>query len=547
MPNHSKRHTINTISPLRNVGPFINELGVLAGFHEQHFLKKQNDFIQQINRDIKELNLLISDYNTSTVNRDQALIAIETAKKTIEEQYPNFCISACIDYMDNIQTTLSNQLQAGFAACGVQRTYPNALVHFISTASSEHLTQLIRCLDKLNSKGSMGMRLPNILDGYQFVKLKSGNNQNYIATDTVTSEQYIIKIENRMGMPRALASALEQKTGHIIAPYTSRPLSYNNNARQEMRITRNLQVLPYTPYGDLENFRRIINDTPDDVYCFALHLYSQMALIFLDLQQHGAAFTDAKNMNWLVFADADGFSIKIADSKALEPIDATTLLCDKKQAHNEWYSGYVGLLTTPALHPKEINKRQFNADALHVFLLGKNLYHFLRGVPLSYFKDHETIAPYGFHAPIFAKPLGQYFAILIQQMTNHDPRQRMTLQQVKRELDELTELTALNIPLEQIIAVKTVIAKFRRSGEQSKVDKALEIENALASIPITQRATVISDTESNAVQLALAKHRHMLGRLFNPNPARSLIELKKQFKKTAQDNSTDESPSNNNP
>jgi serine/threonine protein kinase len=177
--------------------------------------------------------------------------------------------------------------------------------------------------------------------------------------------------------------------------------------------------------------------------------------------------------------------------------------------------------------PELLNSSKINVEAAHTYMLGSNLYHYLINKDVV---NSEEPPKYVFTSPIFKTPQGQLFEDLITKMTQKEPSNRISLN------DALVQLDSMQKQCKEMMAVQQVIHELRCKKSwlgqpiASAMKKAQEIEVALNNMPYEKLTTVLSDSEANPVQLALAQHRHILARLFNQNPAQSFTELKKRFK-----------------
>lgn len=135
--------------------------GMLAGV-SQLFLKEINQFPENINNDIKALNVLIERYQKSVENSDKldALKAVFDAHEAIGQKYSGKLTAYFPDYQKEFQDKFFNQLQAEFNQLGVMfsqkkprlsetsehKSAPEIFNDFIENMPLEKSAQLIAIL-----------------------------------------------------------------------------------------------------------------------------------------------------------------------------------------------------------------------------------------------------------------------------------------------------------------------------------------------------------------------------------------------------------------
>jgi hypothetical protein len=183
----------------------------------------------------------------------------------------------------------------------------------------------------------------------------------------------------------------------------------------------------------------------------ALGIYIDMAHFFLYLQKNGIAFTDAKNYNFIFNRHGQKekqHQIVVTDTKGFVAVDKN-LYYDVRLLDNKWQA----LISTPIFNPPEFpipsavythddtdkyRRGTFNADKLHVFVLGRNLYQFLTDSKDEIFVDKCEVSSYDFTQPIFNKSsAGWALAALIKQMLEPNFDQRITLINAKDQLEKI--------------------------------------------------------------------------------------------------------------
>jgi hypothetical protein len=371
------------------------------------------DFILAVNGYITEINRLIDAYNQ--VNDVKTLIEIEQIKTTIEGKYPAIFYSGCLDYVEIIQINLFNELQAGFTACGFQREEPCELAHLIRTIPYEELAALYEAL--INIEQGLLVNLPEKFKGYGIVLLSNGNNFVYQFTELNTGKPYILSIGDLLNRPKELGIQLGNETRYVKNPYVSRQYTYGTDEDPETGVstyfTWNINVFPFYKQGSLDNYHAQLTDNKNKLQVVTQQ-YVQMVDILLDLQNKHRAMPDAKYSNWMV---DDQDNLVIIDTKSMIAVNEQ-LDYQKTLPENRWYNHYI---FSEMFADPQLLSGEFNADSLHVFIVGRNLSFSLID------SDYDN--------PILETPQGEELATLIEQMTTNDLSQRITLSQVKTELE----------------------------------------------------------------------------------------------------------------
>ena len=203
----------------------------------------------------------------------------------------------------------------------------------------------------------------------------------------------------------------------------------------------------------------------------ALSIYSQMAQALVAIGKEEAAFPDMKNTNWLI--DANG-KLRIADTKSFVP--ATNGTINFKDERHKWYN----LPNTQYMNSPEMDDDEFDAKAMHAYMLGKNLYQYLSGCKCNDLDGKHDGSGYDFFfAPEFNTGEGKELKELIIKLIKPHPKSRSTVEKAlnvsnplleKRILLEKKELEDLKRECGQL--VKKIITK--DTDQQSKIES---IEN----------------------------------------------------------------------
>lgn len=117
-----------------------NEIGLSYNAETQHIKKQQLltdykkqkqkvQFLEEVRKDLSELNAFIDDYNTlvDPAEKLTKLHTIHQKQQQIEYKYPSNSISSCPSYQQAIHFTLFNELKQQFASLGITSLHKDAL------------------------------------------------------------------------------------------------------------------------------------------------------------------------------------------------------------------------------------------------------------------------------------------------------------------------------------------------------------------------------------------------------------------------------------
>lgn len=320
--------------------------------------------------------------------------------------------------------------------------------------------------------------------------------------------------------------------------------------------------------------------TKQDLLTNTGKIFEQMAGTLLNIQEAGCMFPDAKITNWLV--DARG-KVQLADTKSF-------LFTDANKQYTEGLPGnkYCSMLRTGGFTPPELNDSTMSADAVHAYILGKNLYYYASGK----LGKGDDAANFTFDGVGFSGPVGQEYKAIIEGLVKPEPHERMKIREALDRLfivnnpefkqvfadlnalkfgenDEkmnefirskqqqinnaapdaraaiLTELQQTVVALKAdkaVEGVRSVIKEFRDSAGIFTVGmnaKAERIESAMAKVSIEDRCKFLTSSNSEPVMQALASHRHwgkggqvnltQDGKIDAQNAAQSFKDFKAKF------------------
>jgi serine/threonine protein kinase len=285
-------------------------------------------------------------------------------------------------------------------------------------------------LKKIYKATSQDKIFSDLLDGLEITFLGGGNSKNFKVVEPKTGSQWVLKVDNRLGAPKQIEDQLAKTVlkETLTTIYVSRQtIFYSDSLLKD--VTRGLLVTEYCPGGNLEAHSALQKDNTSKIRS-ALSIYSQMACVLEKIEGVQAAFPDMKNTNWLI--DANG-KLRIADTKSFVPAKKGNI--DQTDPSHKWFH----LPNTPYMNAPEMYiQKTYFADAMHAYMLGKNLYQYLTGCNSSYLEGRHDESMYNFNYPIFRNDEGPALKALIQSLIKSNPEDRLKI------TDALKQLNALN-------------------------------------------------------------------------------------------------------
>jgi len=143
----------------------------------------------------------------------------------------------------------------------------------------------------------------------------------------------------------------------------------------------------------------------------------QMAQALRRIQLAGNVLTDSKITNWLV---DDNGTLRIADSKSSMFTDSEGFFSPQKVVANKYYS----ICANQGFIPPELFEPGAQADSVHAYILGKNLYIAMTG---KYGLEDEGDL-FDYSDPIFNTEQGKQIKTLIQDLVQTNPNNRSSIQ-----------------------------------------------------------------------------------------------------------------------
>lgn len=577
-----------------------------------HAMPKLNEFYsgyipkKEMQAFITSANQSINLYNQSHNTDEKKALLAELQKKVqvFEYKFPASYFASSTEYK-SFHHALFKEIQNQYAALGVTslrntNDNPASLAEIIANMSPEKADELFKCLSDSANPSRPLYELPiklytlysqqdtsqeaqnfkTFLQENQISFLGGGNSKSFQVTNVTTNHTEVLKIDYRLDTPRNVEAHLRQYAPlkQIFAPITAERQVFAKT-QADGHISRTLQVTEYYAQGDLHSHRSTQNNVYDIQY-YAGKFFEQMANVFLDIQEAGCIFPDAKITNWLLDADNN---VIIADTKSFLFADS-----QGKYSRDTLGNKYTNVITTEAFSPPEFNDQFMQNDSTHAFILGKNLYRYL-AVKNIYSSNG---ADFDYNSPVFTNGDGPLYKALITNLVKPNPAERMPIRDAMDELfminnpefrttctelktlafgtndphlnaylrqiqhqvrsatpeDRVNLLAEMNTLVEDLKKdpaaqeLRNIIANYRENASWYTVGmkaKADRIEQAMAKIPLDERRDLLKSAKTQEVMEALASHRYFGKReavYLNPNggvdpekAATTFKNYKKQF------------------
>jgi serine/threonine protein kinase len=396
------------------------------------------------------------------------LFAINTKLSYLEQVYPD----------DIIKKPVAPQSLPDVIS-GMSPTKATKLVLELSKGASfkpENLAKLYHPKDKGYAEFLL------FLGTHRIEFLGGNNSKNFKVIENTSGVEWVLKIENRLGVPREVETYLADNalSGTLTTTYVSRPTvitkSYkkiNSKTGDEVNTqkteTRGLVVTEFCRGGDLESHGKKIKDGKSRLSS-AYDIYSQMGEIFEKVRLSGNAFPDPKNTNWLI--DENGV-LKIADGKSF--LSAPGGVIDNQQR-------YYHLIRTRYMKPPEMRENTINVDAMHAYMLGKNLYQYVSGCSDEYLAFKHEGTDFDFSSDAFQTASGKDLIVLIRKLVKTNPSDRLSVAAALKELRalEAKEFKDLFDNCSNVLQKLIVIdPDLKTSNYQDKLTDASDIQELL--------------------------------------------------------------------
>ena len=467
-------------------------------------LKRWNIFIRQVNTKIKALNTTINSYNSeeNLVNKKELLNQIIEKKKQIEVSSPTDLTSSGSDYeqiihydlfasiqqqlqkIDKLESTQSETEQTPKRTSSLNplsQSSRSNLIYFLDNAPQDMIKKLVVCLadknfnqqalEKLFKQGDSHYAVfQQFLSDNSITILSDGNSKNF-KVESNTGETFVLKLENTLGNTKVVESRLRgtEFKSHLTASEGERQVIYqpiNDNVKK----TTTILITDFCSHGNILEGRKGLA-TDDEIIDSTLDLFVQMAEILLALQKKDAAFPDMKNTNWLidkgrvVVADGKSFISSLKGNVSAKIIEVDNvgnggIILSKHMIAHEFYSLPSG--------------GSFEADKMHAFLFGKNLYQYMSNASDSVLRRGYFPA-----SSIFNQGSGLELRKLIDKLTAVS-KDRISMSETISKLKEIKQ-RRLGEEKNKLLKQVVELNKYQVSSDDSQIKQAIDGYNSRIS------------------------------------------------------------------
>lgn len=510
-----------------------------------------------------EINNLIAQYNKldDTVEQIKILRAIQAKIKVVDYKYPATYFEGSRGYRTT-HALLFKEIKYQYESLGVASLVapehnaplselianmsPEAADKFIGVLSADEKGNLFSKLNKLYDRkdtSTEAEEFRHFLNTHEITFLGGGNSKNFKVTHLTDNKTYVLKIDNRLDMPRNAEAHLREKLGNDFAPiYAERQATYSDRMGRER--TRSLLVTEYCTGGSVYEHRvsqRAIKTLAKN----ANSIFMQMATTLSAIEKAGCMFPDAKITNWLV--DGNG-KVRLADTKSF-------VFVDNSGQYKPGIPGneYASLLRTTGFMPPEFNNGgTVSSGPVHSYIFGKNIHAYITGDVAS----GNNGADFNFKHAFYSTTIGIEYKSLITELVKPISAARLSVDSALEKLsalESLTELEALKFgahdkKMDEFIANKIkelktstppqrtqILTELKATVDALKADqavtgvremiqdfrgraglftmgmnaKAARIEKSMGDIPIEDRCKFLKSKTSAEVMKAIASHRHL--------------------------------------
>ncbi len=421
-------------------------------------------FIEIANFGISTLNTLIEKYNSTNLKAEKTrrLYQIYSEQKALTARLPQKHISYFPAYSEKIHHQLFNELQEHFALLGMNTLNeevlqlfvnscpfvagsPYSLTEIIANMAPGKLDLLLQFLDygeyfNANTLKFLYCSSEHGYDAFQkFLNTHSisflggKNSKSFKVTHLSTGSVSVLKAENAMTTIQSAAYYLRAHSmQEIFLPIVvARVGSFTDSEKN--RQTRGLIITDFCSGRDLETYAHISRSYSEQID-EALTIYIQMATILENILNDNCAFPDMKNPNWLI----ENGRLRIMDTKSFAFINS-----QKKLNFNFYENIGLSLVNSDYTSPPELYDSSIaincDADKMHAYIFGKNLYQFLTLYDFRkiYEMNEENI---DFKHPIFSTPKGKALKELISNLVKISALSRLGISQAKLLLQRIQSL-----------------------------------------------------------------------------------------------------------
>lgn len=516
----------------------------------------------------KDINRLVDQYNEQEKDSGKLGILNEIQKKIqeVDYKYRPSQIARSPGYQEahdslfkDIQYQYSSLGASSFSTSNKSSSLPellanmspkkvNKLLEILNQGKDADLDDELIGLYRKKDKSREAEAFRQFLNEHEISFLGGGNSKNFKVERLSDGSESVLKVDNRLNMPRNVEAHLREKLEDKFAPIDAERTAIGTDEKGKP-IQRTILVTEFCKGGSVSDHRENLT-TIAELSKSTGKIFTQMASVMLDIQRSGCMFPDSKITNWLV---DENNNIRLADTKSF-------LFTDKNGNYHPNVPGneYCGFLSTRSFNPPEFGQSLISADAVHAYILGKNLYYYTSGK----FNQGNDGSQYDFDGQFFKTKQGAEYKELIEGLIKPNPSERMPIREATERLflinnPELKEVFADlhklkfgehdKVMNDYIHDKQKQISSAANPGERAKILKELEttvsqlkedkasqevkdmivgfrekagfftvgmnakatrIENEMSKLSIEERCNFLGSDKSEHVLKAIASHRH---------------------------------------
>ena len=443
-------------------------------------LFKQKIFHESFHQDVDKLNIFIDQLNEAQDKAIQLslLSNIYQQKQAIDNKYPHHYIVNYPSYRETMLVEWPDAFKTQCEKLGTKIPH-DAMLHvglipapsplttlseIVANMTPDEISVIFQTLadgEEFNSSAFLTivdeLNTPNAEAFIQFfsqhtIDYLGGENTRNFKITAVDGSAFVLKANyGEQGPKDAEAYLRAHSLKDTLTPVHMERRGWYTFSGEA--IASSLIISDYCTNGNVKEY----NAGPhlvrhEEKIESSLLVFRQMAAILLNVQKDNIAFLDMKNSNWLV---NDQGSLRIADTKSFVFASAEGLI-NFNTSENLWYT----MQTTRHMDPPELDPQvPSSIDAMHTFMLGKNLYQCLSSCDDMDLLGRHDGDRYSFKAPIFSTTKGQQLQQLIKKMIKYDPSERITMSEALAELIQIqtpTKLSALTLQAVGLFKAPTV-------------------------------------------------------------------------------------------
>ncbi len=403
-----------------------------------------DEFYSICNQAIKEYNLAILSHDKA--QRIRSLKKMQLAFEAVDLKCPPISMTHITPYFHK-KSDFFLSIQEAFMEEGISdplmlHTLPSHMAKMLTRLPYDKCQSLYNIL-KEQTECELLMTQLQILFGEEYnpdskewrqflmshsiAYLGGVNGKSFRVRSLLDNQEVVLKIDNRLKMPRHIEGYLRNKMPHLFLPvYAAKHIEVMNEAEQLSEV-RTLLVTDLC-MGSLETHSQLARlKSRFERNIAAVIMMQQMTQALIEIEAYNTCFLDAKLSNWLV--DFQG-NIRVADTKSF-------LYTFQGQLYPDIPGNEYGRFISTEHYRPSYSKNDIDVEAWHASILGRNLY-----VYLTNHEPPESPNDFNYTYLAFTEKGGDELKTLIQALVREPENLRMSLK------DALVKLQALEIKLD---------------------------------------------------------------------------------------------------